>query len=120
MSYESKVVIAESYGQSKYHGTVARLDLCCMGYDRGWKELFKKPFEGEIYIENEDEPTTEDKYGEKLKWATVREVYDWCIRHKIDDGRTYWRQEMLEALLHSMIFELGKSVDAFKVIHYGY
>ena len=120
MSYESKVFITETYECNNYHRIVASMDLCCMGYDRGWRELFNKPFEGEVYIENGNVPTTEDRYGAKLKWATIREVYDWCIRHKIDDGRTYWRQEMLEALLRSMIFELGNGVEHFKVIHYGY
>lgn len=120
MSYESKVVIAKSYENSNYHHIVASLDLCCMGYNRGWRELFNKPFEGEIYIEDGNEPTTEDRCGGKLKWTTVRDVYNWCIAHKTEDGQTYWRQEILEALLKSMIFELGDGVTHFKVIHFGY
>ena len=121
MSYESKVIIAQNYSsESKYHGIVAVLNLCCMGSDRGWKELFNKPFSGEIYIENENEPTTEDKYGDALKWATVREVYDWCIKHKTEEGKTYWRQELLESLLKTMLFELGERANNLKVVHFGY
>ena len=118
MGYESKVVIAQETGNHGFTEVIAELDLCKMGYDNGWRELFDKPFDGEVYIENEDEPTTEDKYGAKLKYATVDEVFAWCELHHCDDGSVYWRQCLLESLLKEI--KLRGMSDSLIVIHYGY
>ena len=119
MGYESKVVIARGIGAHGFHEIVAMVDLCKMGSGNGWRELFDKPFDGDVYIENEDNPTTEDKYGVALRYASVDEVLAWCEKHHADsDGFVYWRQCLLESLLKEI--KLREFADELVVIHYGY
>lgn len=123
MGYESKVVIAEGFGDEingkGFHSVVAELNLCCMGGE-SWRDLFNNVFEGDVYIEDGNTPTTEDKYGEKLKWTTIDRVYHWCITHHNDkNGFVYWRQSMLEGLLKEIMLSSGGKANLI-VIHYGY
>ena len=122
MGYESKLIIAKGFNDKNdgtgYHSKVVTIDMCRMGGD-DWFSLFSKVFPGEVYIEDENKPTTEDKYGDRLTYATVREVYNWCQSHHNDKtGFVYWRQSVLEAMLKEIILS-GNDRDLL-VIHYGH
>lgn len=103
-------VIYKGYGQ-----IIAMIDMCKMGYDNGWKELFTNEIDYYIYAEDGDHDTNTDCYGEHIKSGDINTIIAWLEnRIKIDDYRR------LKPLLHLLkSFNLDEWKD-LQVLHYGY
>ena len=50
MGYESKVYICSRISNTVYiyNEVIAAVDMCKMGYDTGWRELFNKKLDGDF------------------------------------------------------------------------
>lgn len=114
MAYESKVIIARKQGT--YYDQIAILDLCSMGDDTGWRELFDKEIEEKILFEGKF--CKYDCYGDVLKYATIQEVLNWCYFIADAEIRKYRRFKMLEAFLYHLY--VNQDWDNLVIIHYGY
>lgn len=113
MAYNSKIIIVEK--KNNFYDDIAILDLCCMGYNNHWTELFDKELDDKIRFEGKDRKT--DAYGDKLKYATIQEVIAWCENITDDELLEYRRFKMLKSFLTSLDL---KDWDEVIVIHYGY
>ena len=121
MGYESRVIIARRFevGNS-YRCTeiLAELKLSKMG--DGFFQLFDKYIDFEFYapyVDGDIEVRT-DKYGDRLRYASFKDVYKWCLANKYRDN--YRRMDMLIALMQSIECGWYDEIDEFIVIHYGY
>lgn len=116
MSYESKIYIVNVTGEGdfRYAHTVAEFDLCDMGQNNGWRNLFREPVDFEIFIDN-DNTTNEDKYGDHLKTGELQEIIDWL--EKWPDTKTYRRIPPFLAALKAI--DPG-AWENLKIVHYGY
>ncbi len=103
-------IMYRGYGQ-----IVAMIDMCKMGYDNGWKELFTKEIDYYIFAEDGDHDTNTDCYGEHIKSGDINAIIAWLEnRIKIDDYRR------LKPLLHLLkSFNLDDWED-LQIVHYGY
>lgn len=125
MAYESKIIIAnthrekdkksEDFGKAYYAEIVAVFNLSCMGYNNGWKELFNKEIDFELYIEDGDNATRIDKYGEVMKEAELGAVVEWLENWA--DTNTYRRTPPFFAALKAL--DPG-AWDELHIVHYGY
>lgn len=129
MGYESKL-----YFKNKYGIEICNIDMCKMGYDNGWRELFKTEYEKGLYVgfggmglttEQQQEwgceeiPDIEihrDRYGDTLKYCDIEDLYQWCKVHK--NKMDY---SMLD-LLYKITKELRKKdkYGEIVVVHFGY
>lgn len=67
MGYESRIMIvnahrehdekSENFGKVYYAEIVANIRLGCMGYNNGWRELFAKEIDFELYVDSDNETT---------------------------------------------------------------
>lgn len=130
MGYESKVFIVDRYEVKRGDGTVVhvggveivalRMSKCDIEFHR----LFTDAPDYKIYEGESDDEITEDKYGEPLKSAKIKTVYNWLLREKErseqygKDG-FYRRYALLLALLESFMSKAWKGHD-LRVVHYGY
>lgn len=125
MAYESKIIIAnarreynadmEDFLKVYYAEIVAVFNLSCMGYNNGWKELFDKEIDFDLYIEDGDHATRTDKYGEVMKEAELGAVIEWL--EKWADTNTYRRTPPFLAALKAL--DPG-AWDELHIVHYGY
>ena len=121
MGYESRIFIIDRNERTTpkgdkwvYGEKIAMVNMCKMGYDSGFHELFTKPIDYKIFIDGETE-TDVDCYGEHLKSATVQTVIDWLEKEiKTDD---YRRLPVLLGLLKG--FQTDRWSE-LQVVHYGY
>lgn len=105
-----KQIMAEGYGQ-----IVAMIDMCKMGYDSGWKELFTKEIDYKIFAENGDEDTDEDCYGEHIKSGDITAIISWLENQiKIEH---YRRLKPLLSLLRGFTPDEWEDLQ---VLHYGH
>lgn len=84
MAYESRIMIvnalreknpkSENFGKVLYADIVADIYLGCMGYNNGWQELFTKEIDFELFAENDEETTKEDKYGKIMKEGNIKTI----------------------------------------------
>lgn len=137
MGYESKLVIAKVSKVTKvetgetlfaFGEIIAEINMSKMYSD--FPNIFTNAVDYDVFIDNEDEPTTEDKYGDKLKAADVQTVINY-IERKIAEGEEYRRLKPCLAFLKALNteewkqdIESGKSKDRsttkLQVVHYGY
>lgn len=125
MSYESRVYIvnvirendpkSEDYGKARAAEIISQFNLSSMGYNNGWRELFNKPIDFEIYAEDGDVATSEDKYGAHLQAGDLGAIIDWL--EAWPDTRTYRRIPPFLAALNAI--NPGEW-DELKIVHYGY
>lgn len=117
MGYESRLYIVKKCSQINYAEKIAIFDCSCMGYNNGWKELFNKPFDCTLYLEDGDTEVEKDCYGEELKCADFSAVIEWLEKEvKKSD---YRRLKPLLGLLKS--FDLSQWTDGeMLIVHYGY
>lgn len=88
-----------------------------MGYGNGWRELFDKPFDCKIYMENGNTLIEKDSYGDKLKSADFSTVIEWL--EKEIKKSNYRRLKPLLSLLKG--FDLSQQGDGkMEIVHYGY
>lgn len=124
MGYESKLVLVNNLhcgfmGQT-YAEIIAELNCSCMGMEfwRFWKDN-SSPIDYRVYIDSEDEPTVEDKYGARLTEMSVDSVLEWLKSDADPDLKTYRRAKLLTGLLKSIKPKDWEGED-LRLVHYGY
>ena len=124
MGYESKVYVCERAEHKNdneeivwiYNEVIAAVNMCKMGYDNGWRELFDKELTGDFLgMDCGDETITEDLYGDTLKYTEIDKVITWLENEmqKSDYRRL--------AVLYNML--RGFDINQWRkliVVHYGY
>lgn len=116
MGYESRLYIVKASKEINYAEVIAMFN--CRGMPgNGWRSMFDKPFERELYADDGNTLITEDKYGEKLKYADFLTVIDWL--EKAVEKDDYRRLRPLLSLLKG--FDLSQWTDGeMQIVHYGY
>lgn len=117
MGYESRIFITERIewpDGTVYANKIATVDMCKMGYSSGFHELFDKPIDYKVFVDEEHE-TDKDLYGDHLKYASIQTVIDW-LENQIEKD-DYSRLPVLLGLLKG--FDPGKWHD-LQVVHFGY
>lgn len=130
MGYESKVYICSRISNEVniYNEVIAAVDMCKMGYDTGWRDLFNRKLDG-VFLEfdhdnprNQDWENTEllDAYDEPMMYTDIDTVKEW-VNNQIDNGNDHRRLFVLKAVLDSFDktrweFDRAKLI----VVHYGY
>ena len=114
MGYDSRLYIVErfEYCEKAHAVEIAQFDMCVMGYDRGFHELFDTEIDYEIC--DYGEYTMTDYYGVVCKWAHVGTVIEWLskeVRHN-DYRRLKPLLGFLEGIDESQWGEL-------QVVHFG-
>ena len=124
MGYESKLVVvnvlnANAYWRKRpYAEVVAEVNCAVMGHE--FYDFVKKngtPIDFDVYIDEEDDPTTEDKYGAALTQIPIDAVIEFL---KTDaELKTYRRAKVLRGLLTSFKPKDWADED-IRLVHYGY
>lgn len=120
MGYESKLYVVEKkssiFNEDKRYGQIiAMIDMCKLG-DRFLKALNKyRPTDCYIYVDDGDEETVEDKYGDPLVEIPVKDMVDILVELSQDED--YRRFAPAIGLLSG--FNLNEW-DDLVVLHYGY
>lgn len=120
MGYESKLVVVEkwSYDTSidSFGEIIAELNLC--GMPNSFfpiEETFENELEEKKYIYLNGETVTEDKYGQTLRFTTVRKLLN--VLYKCEAEEHYRRTEMAINLLKSFTTDDWEDIVVF---HYDY
>ena len=130
MGYESKVYICSRISNNAYiyNEVIAAVDMCKMGYDTGWAELFNKKLDGDFLGFDHDNPRNQDwentdlldAYDEPMMYADIDAVKEW-VNKQIENGDDYRRLFVLKAVLDSFDKTRWESDRAkLIVVHYGY
>ena len=121
MSYESRIFVVERNEIENRDGTsyvyaekIADVKMCSM-YN-GFRDIFDKEVDYELYIDSGEKSTSTDMYGDKMKYTDVQTVIDY-LEKLIDSGETYRRLSLLLGMLKG----IGTSQwNDIQVVHYGY
>ena len=130
MGYESKVYICSRISNTEYiyNEVIAAVDMCKMGYDTGWAELFNKKLDGDFLGFDHDNPRNQDwentelldAYDEPMMYADIDTVKEW-VNNQIENGDDYRRLFVLKAVLDSFDKTRWESDRAKLIVaHYGY
>lgn len=129
MGYESRIMIvnahrehdekSENFGKVYYAEIVANIRLGCMGYNNGWRELFAKEIDFELYVDSDNETTMTDKYGETLKEGDIEAIIAWLenVAPAFWEDKPYRRIAPLLGLLKGLD---PKAWEELHIVHYGY
>ena len=126
MGYESRIYVVDkhdfgTYDDGKnYAEILAMFDMCkCYPLSNVLRD--KPKTDCYIYADDHNTRIVEDRYGEELTEATIKEVID-ILENEVAKGEDYRRIFPLLSALKS-IEELqndGKFGDNVVVLHYGY
>ena len=130
MGYESKVYICSRISNTGYiyNEVIAAVDMCKMGYDTGWRDLFNKKLDGDFLGFDHDNPRNQDwentdlldAYDEPMMYADIDAVKEW-VNKQIENGDDYRRLFVLKAVLDSFDKTRWESDRAKLIVaHYGY
>ena len=121
MGYESRIFIVNRSEIEHNNGTIsvyaekiADIKMSKM-YDE-FTDLFNKKVDYELYIDNENEPTQTDKYGDIITYTDCKTVINY-LEELIADGKNYRRLTVLLGLLKGFNEEEWNEIQ---VVHYGY
>lgn len=121
MGYESRVFVVNRNEIEHGNGTshvyaekIADIKMACM-YD-GFIDLFDKKVDYDLYIDNGDEATQTDMYGEIMTYTDCKTVIAY-LEKLIADGENYRRLTLLLGLLKGINEEQW---DNIQVVHFGY
>ena len=121
MGYESRILIVNRSEIELKNGTswvygekIADVKMACM-YD-GFTDLFDKKIDYDLYIDNADESTQTDKYGDVMTYTNCKTVIDY-LEELIEAGENYRRLTVLLGLLKGID---ESQWDDIQVVHYGY
>lgn len=120
MSYESRIFVVNrvktDFGSNSYvHGEkIADIKMSRMG--NGFSDLFTEEIDYELYVDNSDESTNTDKYGEVMTYTDRKTVIDY-LEEQIANGDNYRRLTVLLGLLKG--FDEAQW-NELQVVHYGY
>ena len=118
MAYESKVYIVDVHRHERgyvYAEKIAEVNLCKMGYDSGWKELFAKDIDYMLLADDGNTEFDTDLYGEHMKSCSVNKVIEWLESEM--QHNNYRRLPILYGLLKSFDLERWSNLE---VVHFGY
>lgn len=121
MGYESRVFVvnrSEFERGNDMHFVFAEkiADIKMSGMYDGFTDLFDKKVDYELYIDNEDEPTQTDKYGDVMTYTDCKTVIDY-LEKLIANGENYRRLNLLLGLLKSIDESQWNEIQ---IVHYGY
>ena len=123
MGYESKIYIVEKTNCSlveengmKYARVLAMFDVSKFYELSDWFRN-KPATKHYIYADDGDTQIVEDRYGDTLKEASVKEVID-KLERIVENGNDYRRIFPLLAALKA--FEYNNQWKNIAVLHYGY
>lgn len=127
MGYESRIKITTAPDMGLADGTwvqdLCTMNLACMG--SGFKNIFTEDVTFNVYFMQPEDmivkenkvydynPTTEDKYGEKLKYTDINTVINYLRK----DGIEYRRSDVLLQTLRAYKECFGNNLI---VVHFGY
>lgn len=126
MSYESRIFVVDRseidictppyiYGEK-----IADIKMGCMygapDEDEGFLDLFQYEIDYTLFIDNGDEDTKTDKYGEVTRYADCKTVIEW-LEKAMANGDTYRRLPLLLGLLKGINEDDWHDIQ---VVHYGY
>ena len=121
MSYESRIFVVERNEIENRDGTsyvyaekIADVKMCSM-YN-GFRDLFDKEVDYELYIDSGEKSTSIDMYGDKMKYTDVQTVIDY-LEKLINSGETYRRLSLLLGMLKGIDTSQWNDIQ---VVHYGY
>lgn len=121
MSYESRIFIVNrnevKHGNGKcyvYAEKIADIKMSCMC--NGFTGLFNEKIDYQLYVDNADEATQTDKYGEVMTYTNCKTVIDY-LEKLITNEENYRRLTMLLGLLKGIN---EAQWDNIQVVHYGY
>ena len=121
MGYESRVFVVDrnelTHGNGAsfvYAEKIADIKMCCM-YD-GFTDLFDKKVDYELFIDDENESTQTDKYGDVMTYTDCKTVIGY-LEKLIENGKNYRRLTVLLGLLKGFNEEQWNDIQ---VVHYGY
>lgn len=130
MGYESKVYICSRIKNEVYiyNEVITAVDMCKMGYDTGWRDLFNKKLDGDFLGFDHDNPRNQDwedtelldAYNEPMMYTDIDTVKEW-VNKQIENGDDYRRLFVLKAVLDSFDKTQWESDRAKLIVaHYGY
>lgn len=121
MGYESRLWVVKKSKYTNYGENIAMVDLCNIC---GKPDVFKNPIDYDVYIDSDNEPTIEDKYGDVLTDCSLDEAIK-CIERLNEEyfdeiGESYSRFTMALGLLRAIKNDPLWADENIRVIHYGY
>lgn len=121
MSYESRIFIVDRSEYENNDGTLSVYaeqiaDIKMSSMYSGFTNLFDKEVDYKLYIDNDDEPTRTDKYGDVMTYTDCKTVITY-LESLIADGKNYRRLTILLGLLKGIN---EKQWHDIQVVHYGY
>lgn len=120
MGYESRVFVVNRNEIERGNGMyvwgekIADIKMACMY--QGFTELFDKKVDYELYIDNGDESTQTDCYGDVMTYTDCKTIIDY-LEKLIADGKDYRRLTILLGLLKGINEEQWNDIQ---IVHYGY
>ena len=121
MGYESRVFVVNRNEVKHNNGTsyvyaekIADIKMCCM--TNGFTNLFNKKVDYELFVDNADESTQTDKYGNVMTYTDCKTVINF-LEKLIEDGENYRRLNLLLGLLKGIDENQWNDIQ---VVHYGY
>lgn len=120
--YESRLIIGRKIKHARKSARVffqelCRYELCSMGNQeinyKNFFELFDQEVDFEMFVEDENQATKTDRYGDICKYTTQDHLLPWLNLFTYYDG--YWRIPPLIALLEAL-----KEEKDLIIIHYGH
>ena len=121
MGYESRVFVVNRNEINRgidapyvFAEKIADIKMSCMWH--GFRELFNKKIDYELYIDNENEATQTDKYGDAMTYTNCQTVIDY-LEKLIANGENYRRLSLLLGILNGID---ESQWDEIQIVHYGY
>ena len=120
--YESRLIIGRKIKHARKSARVffqelCRYELCSMGNQeinyKNFFELFDQEVDFEMFVEDENQATKTDRYGDICKYTTQDHLLPWLNLFTYYDG--YWRIPPLIALLEAL-----KEEKDLIIINYGH
>lgn len=116
MGYESRVFIVNRVKHENYVYGEKIADIKMSKMHSEFVDLFDKKIDYKLYIDNGDESTNIDKYGDILTYTSCKVVIDY-LEELISNKDNYRRLGLLLGLLKGID---ENQWDDIQVVHYGY
>lgn len=120
MSYESRIFVVNRSVHKGINETYVYgekiADVKMSRMLDSFTNLFNQKIDYKLYIDNCDESTQTDKYGEIMRYTDRQTVIDY-LEELIESGDNYRRLTILLGLLKGINEEQW---DDIQVVHYGY
>ena len=120
MGYESRVFIVNRSEIERKNGIYVYAekiaDIKMSSMYNGFTDLFNKKVDYELYIDDKDNPTQTDKYGDVMTYTDCKTVIGY-LEKLIADGENYRRLTLLLGLLKGIDETQWNNIQ---IVHYGY